>query len=160
MEITPAKSLIVASLLAALALAISYGWAHMQVGNRFHAFNASADAISYARGGHLPTAANVETQVRDFAAANQIELSDVHVEVHDEAGLGRIAERVPQLGTALTGSQRIYDVTGTARSQALFVSREYPLTIHIALRNNVSVRAAERPLPARDDADNVRGIRR
>jgi hypothetical protein len=51
-------------------------------------------------------------------------------------------------------------VTGTARSQALFVSREYPLTIHIALRSSVSLRAPERPMPGREDADNVRGLRR
>ncbi len=160
MEITPVKSLIVLAMLATLGLAVSYGWARMQVGERFHAFNAAADNIGYARGGNLPTADQVATQVSEFAAANQITLTDLHVDVHDEAGLGRIADRAPQLGATLTGSQRIYEVTGSAATQALFVTKTFPLTIRIALRNTVSVRDAERPLPAREDAENVRGIRR
>ena len=159
MEITPTKSLIVLGLLAALGLAISYGWARMEVGNRFHAFNAAADNIGYARGGHLPTAADIEAQVRSFAEANQVELTDVHVEVHDEAGLGRITERAPQLGAAVTGSQRIYEVTGSARAHALFVTRTFPLTIRIALRSSVEMRTPPRPMPAREDAENERGLR-
>lgn len=160
MEITPTKSLIVLVMLAMLGLAISYGWARVQVGDRFHAFNTAADNISYARGGNLPTAEEVRTQVSEFAMANQITLTGLHVDVHDEAGIGRIGDRAPQLGATLTGSQRIYEVTGSAEAQALFVTKTFPLTIRIALRNTVSVRGAERPLPAREDAENVRGLRR
>ena len=147
-------------MLATLGLAVSYGWARVQLGDRVHAFNTAADNISYARGGILPTAEEVQTQVSAFAVANQITLSGLHVDVHDEAGLGRIGDRAPQLGATLTGSQRIYEVCGSAQTQALFVTKSLPLTIRIALRNTVSVRGAERPLPAREDAENVRGLRR
>jgi len=160
MEVTPTKSLIVLGMLATIGLACSYGWARVQVGNRFHAFNAAADNIGYARGGRLPTSEEVQTQVSDFATANQITLTNLHVEMHDEAGLGRIAERMPQLGATLTGSQRIYEVSGQAHSHALIVSRDFPLSIRIALRNSVSVQAPTRPMPERDDAENVRGIQR
>lgn len=120
MKITPFRTLVVVSLVGLITFGGAWWRSSYVLGQRFRAFQRSADAISYVQGGRLPVRADVERQVANFAVDNQLQLSNLNLVIHDEAD-------------AENGRRRIYEVTGTAQSQALILTRRAPLHVRIAL---------------------------
>lgn len=101
-------------------------------------------AIGYARGGRLPTDAEVRAQVETIAAAHRVALEALSVTSREEAGLGGIAAHVPQLSQALSGRQRVYTIRATGRTRAAVFSLTEPIEVELSLRAAVELRGPGR----------------
>lgn len=143
-ELTPAKIGIILALVATVAGLGGWAWATATMEGRLANVRNEARRIGYARGGHLPTDAQVREQVEAIAAAHQVTLDALSVTSREEAGLGGIAARVPQLAGTLSGRVRVYAIRGTGRTRSLVFSRTEPIEIELSLRAAVEQQAPGR----------------
>ena len=140
MEITLPKIAMV--LVAVLVVAGGGGWAWSSatMSGRFAAVRNESMQIGYARGGRIPTDALVRTQVEGIAAAHRVTLSELTVRSHTEQGLGRATSLAPQLGAALSGTLRVFEIRATATTSELLWSRTEPIDVRLNLRTSVTLR--------------------
>ena len=166
MELTPRKLVLVVVPLALLVAAGAQGWASLHARGRLRDFREAARAIGHGRGTSLPTDDAIRAQVEALAAARAITLADLRVSSHEESGLGTAAQYAPQLGQTLRGRMRVYEIRGSATTQALLFARTEPVEARVQLRAALEVIAPPRggasPFgvrPGEADAPSERGVR-
>lgn len=133
------KNVVSIVLLAGLGLLGLWAYAYVLTTTQLREVRVGARAIGYARGGRLPTDAEVEAQLRSLAEARDVVLRDVSVASHDEGGLGPIAGRVPALGGVLGGTTRVYEIRAQGTARAFGFSREEPIEVELPLRGETHV---------------------
>lgn len=140
MEITLPKIAMVLVALGVVAGGAGWAWSSATMSGRFASVRNESMQIGPARGGRPPTDAQVRTQVEGIAAAHAVTLSDLTVRSHDEQGLGRAASLAPQLGSALTGTLRVYEIRASATTRELLWSQTEPIDVRLNLRTSVTLR--------------------
>jgi len=149
MEITPGKIALVVVPLALLGAGIAQGRASYQASTRLRDLRESVRTIGYGRGLGLPTDDAIRAQVEALAAERGVTLDGLSVVSHEEEGIGAAARLAPQLGQALRGRTRVYDVRATTHTKAWLLTASAPLETSVRLRSSLEVAAPPRPmLPA------------
>ncbi len=120
----------------------AWAYSSSQMSGRLASVRNEARVIGYARGGRMPTNAEVEAQVRAIAEVHHVEIAELTVLSRTERGLGAMGERAPQLNESLTGTTRVYEIRATGTTSEMLWSTTEPLEIDLSLRSSVRVRAS------------------
>ncbi|MBX7191445.1 MAG: hypothetical protein K1X94_05280 [Sandaracinaceae bacterium] len=140
MELSVPKVAMVLAGLAVIAGLGAWAYASSVLEGRLAAVRNEAREIGYARGGRLPTQAEVEAAVQASALAHEVTLEGLTAHPHDEEGLGGIGHLAPQLGATLQGRRRVYEIRATATTHRLLWTLTEPIEVDLSLRSSVSVR--------------------
>ncbi len=139
MQLEPKRALVPVAILAGLGALGAWVDARVTTSARLRDVRVEVRAIGYARGGRLPTNAEVEDEVRAIARAHEVTLSSLEVSSHDEAGLGPIGALVPQLGRTIGGTSRVYAIRASGSTSMLGLSRTEAIEVDLPLRAEAHV---------------------
>jgi len=131
-------------ILALLVLAGAWGYASYDLSSRISDFTSRAQELSYARGGRLPDEAAARAHVTESAESAGVELSELAVEVHDEAGLDAAGKILNHRAAAMHApsvrmTMRRYHFTARLSAHRWLWSRDRALDFTLSKRGRVEL---------------------